>query len=375
MPPRHLTASERFDKLYRELLQQQSHVVRALKIHAKSYLRKKHVVGFGAGRRFGEFVPVFFVDKKVPERILAPKDRLPRWVKVGRKNLRTDVIAVGAPADFTEPVGDPTDNRKSYRVNGNGDWQMGTKIQIFANHGIDVKGSGTSGARVRSIANPGEPPLAISCAHVLKVPGWDVAQADENRKIPKPLNNFVGGVKKVLDGKIDAGSFECAGALQEVLHVGKPKPPQKPLAGMYVQKSGAATGLTYGKILAVGQKKAKVQGKWAEQDGVFLVENSCPQNPRDPSKLPAGVPDGRFAWHGDSGSLILLGKPGNPALFGETSLGLQHEYDIGSAAEKQKIVDEKYGAALGLLIAGSDDTVYGQDIELVLGALKVRLDT
>jgi hypothetical protein len=386
------TASVEFERLWAQLVAREGRVAAALAKRESEFLKKKYVIGYGVGKKNGKLVATFCVSRKVPRSRLLPKDRLPRSIRVGRKSVPTDVIAV---KPSLANIGDPTDNLHSYRVNGKGTWKMGTAINTFnppdwAASLPQLGVSGTSGALVKNPVAPGAQPdptrYLLSCAHVLIIEKMDVVQYEQDReKPPGKLNNFVGAVTKAMDiNVVDAGKAEADGADKEVLNIGVPRGPQTPVTGLLVQKSGRTTGVTYGKISNTGitlKWKDPATAKDQTRTNIFFIENACKQDPAAPGKLKAGVPADRFGWDGDSGSLIMVGKPGEAGKYGDAEV--QKKYDKANDTEQSKIRETWDRAALGLLIGKSEPDaqnpnvaklVLGQDIQLALTNLNVLLD-
>jgi hypothetical protein len=388
-----LTASEQFRRLYQKKVRRERELAKELNRRAHTFFRKKHVVGFGVGSKHGQFAAIFYITRKVANARLAAKDRLPRSVRVGNKRIPTDVVAVGRTTECAgPPIGDSNENRKSYHVELAGDWKMGTQIRSFmpepGGGGGSLLYTGTSGARVIRVDKKGkptgEPPLVLSCAHVLFYNKCEVAQAEKDRD-PQPRppgkdHNYVGDVLEVADmSTADAGVFECSGALREIMHIGEPKEPVTPTVGLYVQKSGRTTGLTWGKIAGTNitkklDKKEAYDGKDHTYTGMFQIENKCIQDPAGPGKLPPGenVPPNLFGWLGDSGSLIVAGKPNAPGEFGDPVQ--QKKYNDADDVEKGKIRQTYERAALGLFCLKDTTHISGQEIALALKALNIKLD-
>lgn len=344
-------------------------MARSLAASSHIYLKLRHVTATAVGRRGADVVAVFYVDERVPQSKLPKRERIPPWILVNRRKIATDVVEAGRPQFWAAAIGDPASNQKSYRNNGAGNWEMGTRIQIFG--GGSSFGSGTSGARVKK---KGTSDLRmLSCSHVLSTAGADVAQWEKNRSSATVLNNHAGQVTQVLDLKdgVDAGIAECAGNQREILGIGLPRGPQPPTVGMFVQKSGASTGLTWGKIETTGgTAEARVAGG-KPMNGIFAIPNKCTQQPAG-AKLEAGVPKNSFGWKGDSGALVVVGKANESEAFGE--FDLQGTYNSASDDEKKKIRDKWMHAALGLLIGGDEKNAYAQEIQLGLDGLAIELD-
>jgi hypothetical protein len=114
---------------------------------------------------------------------------------------------------------------------------------------------------------------------------------------------------------------------------------------------------------------------------LFAIPNECIDDPplsRKKLGMPTKdhkhvkLPENRdkFAASGDSGSLIVVGKPGKHD-YGES--GLQRIYDNASAQQK-RMIDEKYEkATLGLLVAADEKYAYGQRISVAPTALGATL--
>lgn len=247
----------------------------------------------------------------------------------------------------------------------------------------------------------------LTCAHVLLADGNDVAQCANNRVAPcdqkSGLHNFVGGAVDVRPQKdADAGIFEGSGAQRTILHIGEFRAPVEPREDLYVMKDGATTGFTFSKILRVNLelKIDEVLNK-----GLFAIENSCDDNPAlaadkygDPKTNPKAIkPEkakNKFAYQGDSGALIVVGKDPNTSAFAVDGSRFDNEYKQMAATEKTKVLDKYHRAALGLLIATdvavnypetptspkiTSKVAFGQRIQLALdalshGGLKVTLD-
>ena len=275
-------ASKEFARIWSRGAKAEAAIVRELNRRAAYFYAKKNVIGFGTGLKNNQPAAVFFVTRRQSRSKLKPKDRLPRWLLVSKKRVSTDVIAVGR-TKLLAAIGDPTENQKSYHAGGAGQWKMGTEIRVFspckANPATDPKliTIGTSGALVRKSKN--EPPLMMSCAHILLLDDFDVAQAKEDRIPPcvgaANLKNFAGGVRQVADlNDADAGIVECADALPEILHIGKYKPQQDPKVGLRVEKSGRTTGLTWSKIANKNVSlKAPLKGVLAKLFGDEVTYN------------------------------------------------------------------------------------------------------
>ena len=370
-----LNAVKQFRRRHAQLVKTEARIAAALERQKKKILQKKNVIGFGVSQRAGRYVAVFFVTRKVKTGKLLPKDRLPRSITVGGKRFPTDVRTIQRPSTTAgDPIGDPTENRRSYHYNGKGDWKMGVGISIFKPQPPGAPkwvNAGTAGARVVSKKDPNEH-LVLTCGHVVKAAGLEVAQQlDDRDPPPGSLFNFVGQVKQVSAdfGDADAGTIECVGALQEILPIGKPRPLVFPYVGMFVQKSSWTTGLTWSQI---SETNVTCISNLTTYTGLFSAKNYCMQDPSAPGKLKAGVPVDKFSFGGDSGALIVLGKPNQPGVWGDP--GLQRMYDQADAAEKVKIRDEWERAALGLNCLASDDWAYGQIIIRALAAMKVHLE-
>jgi|SRR5580693_26832 hypothetical protein len=388
-----LTASEQFAKNWTRAARRDRTLGRELARRANAFYKKKNVVGFGIGTKMNRECVIFFVTRKEARYKLNPKDRLPRWIAVGKRRVITDVIGVGK-SRLTVSIGDASDNQKSYHAAGTGSWKMGTEIRCFtqcqASPARDPQpvSVGTSGALVKSAASPSDPPLMLSCGHVLLKPAVDVAQAKEDRVPPcqgaANLKNFIGGVKDLAQiATADAGIVECADGLSEIILIGKYKLPQEPLEGLNVQKSGRTTGLTHSKItikecerkLTLPPPLNKLFGvDEVIYKGLFAVDVVCKDSPALPANQtlkPKEAVD-KFSWEGDSGSLIVAGG-GEAHHWGDKDL--DDTYEKADAAGKKTIDDKWQNAALGLQVLQDDKYSYGQRISLALKALSVELYT
>lgn len=344
-------------------------IARALRKLNASLCKKRHFIGYAVGRktRGGRRLPglaaILFVSKKVPDRLLKPKDRLPTHVQVGSITVPTDVVQL-APLEL---VGNPAANQAKVRP-----LQGGVSISICPNRDDDCPGMGTGGALV--VDSQGGHYL-LSAAHVMHPIASDVIQPDSLHgghnhtkkqvgmmggkavyKYSPPRDN-VGGVVAIAPAGIDAAMAEIIQAVATEIGLGAPQAPAAAVVGTPVQKSGARTGITEGEVAAThlnlqnqAQKivcrdmvKMKVPGWKANtpMNGLFLVS------------------PGTFGDAGDSGSLIMAGA--------STKAGTQALKNLGVPQN----------AALGLLIANVPTSVglllVGQDITLGLNALKVTL--
>jgi hypothetical protein len=180
------------------------------------------------------------------------------------------------------------------------------------------------------------------------------------------------------------------GATAEILHMDGPPRPRAAtrVANMTVQKSGGATGLTYSHLWSTNNQiqitSFNNNPGVGQAKGVFFVVNHCP-DVMDPSL------DKRFSSRGDSGALVVVGNPKEPADFGRTDLN--SDYANAAPAKKAQIQAEYFRAAVGLIIGETEIThdhrpkgatwstplkmkvTAVQDIELALDALDVELIT
>ena len=377
MPKSATPGADRFFRKYRAMVRENQLIAAALKKRWPRDSQRAHVAGYGVGLKNDRPAAVFLVRKKVPAAKLAKADVLPAFITVGGRKVPTRVTATGRNTLYATPIGHNEQNIESYHTAGQGDWKMGTQITPYLPHMSTPYPDGTAGARVHTAGKRDEHWL-LSCGHVLQKAGFDIAQAEKNRKdvvkTPADLNHYVGSVSRVAPfSSADAGIVECAGAQVELLNIGKPAAMQFPLPGMWVQKSGRTTGVTYSRITEVSVQSPKTKypdNKLYGLAGCFRVKNSCTWDAN--VKVNPGAPRDLFGWKGDSGSLIVAGKPDSPGVFGVPRL--QDEYDRGSAADRRKIRDKWERAALGLLISGDDTSTYGQEISWAAVSLNILLD-
>ena len=363
-----------FEREARRIRKEQTDLRDALRPRQEEFLAKKHVVGYGIGRVNNKPVVRFFVERKVSQKRLLSKDRLPRWVIIKKRRVPTEVVAVGRVQLLAAtPIGDPAENDRDYRKNGQGTWKMGTKISVRLDLGggnFAVLG-GTSGCLVREKGG-GNGPWMLSCAHVLGLKGSEVAQHTEF-KDPSgtPLNNYVGDVTEIAKERYwDAGLVECSGASNEIINIGAPKAlhDEAVYDGIYVQKSGATTGVTWGQVTEVLAVLRIDRGQPSERtfEDCFAITNRCDQKPILNPQTVSVAALNKFAWKGDSGALVVFGKSDSQGAFGKPGEGLQKRYDRADANEKAKIIDKYDKAALGLLIAASNTAAYGQELQTIL---------
>jgi hypothetical protein len=348
---------------------QEAKIAQALQAMSAALRKKRHFVGYGVGRKTaaGKKLPglaaILLVDKKVQLRSLKAKDRLPVEINVGGTMVATDVVAL-SPAKL---LGNPAANQARVRP-----LQGGVSISVCPKRDDSCPGFGTGGALVKDSSGGY---YLLSAAHVMNVQFESVIQPGSThgghnhkktfagyvggKKVYKyqPARDNVGGVVRIAPAGIDAAAAECIQMLTTQINLGGQQAPAGVVAGLPVQKSGAATGVTSGKvtltqativagagkIISGAMAKAKVPG-WKKNtavNGLFFIS------------------PGTFADHGDSGSLIMAG--------GTTA--------ADKAFLKQNGIT--MNAALGLLIAnvntGTETFVIGQEINLGLNALKVSL--
>jgi len=381
-----------FEREATRIRREQLRLSRALDAREAEFFAKEHVTGFGIGRKNNKPVVRFFVDRKVALSKLSAKNRIPRRLVFGKQTISTDVVAIGStPSLFTTTIGDPTQNDVNYHVDGVGTWDMGTMITVFIPGtlmaGAMPIGSGTSGCLVKQRGGSGGPWM-MSCEHVLFKDQFDVAQHNQDRVpgVGQPLHNFVGGVREISRSiaYADAGLVECEDASNVILNIGAPKEQQTAAIydGIYVQKSGATTGVTWGQVTAALVRHKINNPMFAPSSplssfigrNLFFITNSCTQNPANPGVIAPGALN-KFAAAGDSGSLIVLGKTDSPGTFNTPGEGLQKKYDSSKAADQASIVAKYDKAALGLLIAGNPKMAIGQEIDYALNqAFTVQLD-
>jgi hypothetical protein len=241
--------ADEFTKLWEKATKRDMALYRAVKRqHGTSLYKRKDVVGFGIGRKKTKPIVLVYVKRKISPSKLKLRDRIPRFLKVGKKRIETSVLVTGEFSLATGPVGNPSGNRKSYHSNGNGNWEMGTKITIWpeckkgvttpglAKAVTDILGMnyGTSGARVFHPKTDTSPSFMLTCGHVLIDNTNDVAQCQENRVDPCAappkdcLKNNVGKSVLVADRKkADAGIAECASPFMQrtILNIGEYRAP------------------------------------------------------------------------------------------------------------------------------------------------------
>jgi hypothetical protein len=388
-----LSGNEPFVRLLERLARQERRVAYFLEQTAATWFAKRNVIGFGVGQRFGHPAPYFYVSRKVPWRSLSSSDRIPPEVTIGGRRYRTDVFAASPITLSAAPIGNPTENQRSYRKDGTGTWKMGVSIRVQDRTGAYHGRGGTAGAMVKK-SEPGAQPLLLSCGHVLAYETWDVVQCLKSMELGPPvkLNNHAGQTFRIANpADADAGLAEVHGATPEILHMdGRPRPRAATLvANMTVQKSGGETGLTYSHIWSTNNQFHMSSFNGAplgEAKGIIFVVNHCPA-----ATNPDPLLHNRFSFGGDSGALAVIGNPKDPADFGRTDLN--SEYANAPAAKKAQIQAEYFRAAVGLII-GDNEITYDhrppgaswstpikmnmtavQDIRLALKGLDVELIT
>jgi hypothetical protein len=385
-----------FDKIYRRIIRAQETIIAALRKRRRHWYAIDGVSGYGVGGAYPNLTAAFSLDgDNAAVRTGRAQRRLPKVIRVGKRRVPVEVMTVRNPRLMLADIGDPTENRKDYRVNGSGDWQMGTALQVFPAGG-GTSQVGTAGCLVvqRLKGTGPKAQYVMTVRHLTMASGNDVAQWEKDRDPPPAgkLNNFVSTTGPISGNpKIDAGLIqEPSGADKTILKIGPPKVPQKVAAGMYVKKSGAATGLTYGTVLNVfAEQTFNAYGPGGVVTGQFVlngmmpIRNACDQQPAKTGVLPSGVPNNMFAWQGDSGALVVLGLPVT-GVFGNPEI--DNRLATSQGADRQAIVEKYDGAAVGMLVmltnaavTGPDnkpvtiDVAWVQDIQLALNELKVDL--
>jgi hypothetical protein len=369
-------------RAYREALQREQAIAKALGRMQASLRKKANVVGYGVGHKkkgrktLPELAAVFFVTRKIPVGKLLPADRLPASIRVGSKRVRTDVV--GFPRfEFTA---DPAANRKRYR----NPIQMGAQIGICHEKVDDEFKWGTAGAVVYSIANPSEK-LMLSAGHVLHLDRLDVIQPStatehaHNRtfqSMPDRKDN-VGTTRQIAAGAIDAGLAEIDGSTPEIVGIGAPGTPEGPVLDLPVQKSGAKTGVTTGTISHdnVVVFKNLAEWMWLNAPEIFYGAPPVPgkalgskQNAKMKGLFIVTPKD--FGDKGDSGSLIIVGP--KKAIEDYVDKKWKKLSDSTRDALKATLSQRAVGLLIGV---GAQQGAVGQQIQLALDALKVRLVT
>lgn len=386
-----------FAAKYAALVQEEQQLMNALDAQRARWLSMKNVVGYGVGlpRRGAkyrhELAAVFVVERKQPASTLDPKHRIPRTLNVHGMTVPTDVEEAGT-FGIQARLGDPTANQQRHRPA-----KMGTSVKICGPGADDNQFVGTLGARVTEAS--GATKYLLSAGHVFLMSGDDVVQPEtghNRRPIDANERDRVATVVKVsLPAQgVDAGIAEVGQSSAEILHIGVPSTPQRPVAGLFVQKSGRSTGLTTSVVVL---SHFAGGGIFATMRGLFAVQNECqasPPLPNPPAPAHPVTPPAerdRFSLPGDSGSLIVAGHPDRPREFGVRI----DELVTGSAEEDAK-VRAMQRAALGLLVGSAEGQApppstpgghgppsppttvrytLGQRIEHALDAMKVTLDT
>jgi hypothetical protein len=325
---------------------------------------------------------------------------------IGRKRVPTDVVVASALILFQPPAPNAANTQRL-----RGPIKMGLDIGVCHPDEKHCYQRGTAGAVVQTW--PDEKKYLLSAGHVMDKSGNDIIQPStgENHDppqigvAPNPRDN-IGTVVKVLGtaappaaaialgfagpllmSGIDAGFAECNFASPEIVSLGFPNDPISPIVSLTVQKSGATTGLTDGKIIytnataynSFAQKSLFPPKAIPTSKGLFFIEST---------------PGGPFSMPGDSGSLIVAGSSNNSDDFGEAwSLKLQKAMALDAkngTNTAQYLKDKVTRAALGLLLGGNEIVVeeppdsgkfvmksvtWGQEIRLPLNAFSADLIT
>jgi hypothetical protein len=289
MPPLDLAlAAKQLEEAIEHAFQKQQAVALALQAELGRLKNLEDVVDLGIGfekhegRSTGRIGPVVFVGGKASSPRSAARHRIPEFLSVGRKRYRIDVIEIAAfhPACNT---GIPDDQHKTF-----GSVPPGVAICAINQSGqIPPSGEGSSGA-ILQIVDPHvqRARYLLTCRHVVDQP---------NNWAQPWVASPVRGAWIVNSRAFDASVLEMTGYSLEICCLGvEQKSPIKPLLGMKVMKSGAATGITGSQV------------SFVSPDLTVYIDNE----PGVPNAGPGQVFN--FIAEGDSGSVAWLGTPKDP---------------------------------------------------------------
>jgi hypothetical protein len=356
-------------RVAKKLAKEQRAIAKALGKIKGRLARNPHFAGFGVAfrkkgkKRPAHLVAVLFVTKKLPISKQKKAQRLPTVIKVGHNLVPTDVRKVPK----FRPMGNPTLNRKRLRP-----VEMGAIIQPFAHmQDTNIYGAGTAGALVHDLTGSH---YLLSAAHVLVQRGLDVVQPSRtygghNGTPPPPgqppdPKDRIGSVRKIASNGIDGGYAEVTASVTTVINIGKPTGSFFPLLNLPVQKSGATTGVTLGRIdVSNIQFFDQVLHVWYAQ--VPQIFTGVPKNLISMPGLFTIFPN-NFLMPGDSGSLVMAGPPPALEIYARDHLN-------STQTEAVKFANGLDRMAIGLGI-GRGQSGIGQEIDLITSELAVSLD-
>ncbi len=371
-----MTAADNARRAIRRAQRQEQAIAEVLARLERRLRRTANVVGYAVGLKGARLAAVVYVTHKVPLAQLKPADRLPDHIEVSSRRVPTVV----KPFPRLDLAADPAANRKPSR----NPIVMGCQIGICHKELDDEYAWGTAGAVVYDAANPQQKYL-LGAGHVMRLHSNDVIQPstategahNRTRKSFPDRKANIGSVIRIAPGGVDAGIAEIDFATPDIIGLTAPGPPEGPMVGLPVQKSGATTGVTAGRI---GEKNAVVFKQLAEWmwDHVFEIFVGSPHTPgfRIPRRRDASlrglfvITPTDFADKGDSGALIIVGP--QKEIDDYVDSRFRRVYPSTRDALKHTLKSRAVGLLIGVRYP---DGAVGQEITLALDALKVRLVT
>jgi hypothetical protein len=373
----------RRDSGYERQLAAERRIGEALRTLEPSLRRKPHFVGFGVGRKFTAGVEVdglaavLYVSRKVAAGKLRARDRLPRTVRVAKTSVPTDVVEISFELAQGTVLGSGSANSAQVKIRP---VKMGLAIAVCDPPPPQAdpnraKRIGTAGAVVKDGTGTR---CVLSAGHLFEIKRNVVIQPTGGMTMHGPplpgqaapnswldQHETIGGVIKSGYPNPDAGIAECSDSVTEINLIGSPAGPQTPVVDMGVEKSGATTGLTLGRIIATG---VTLHGG--------LTSNAFEVLP---------LWGDHFADHGDSGALVVV----DPYNYGQTLNGDLDDAIRKKGAQGARAFTAKWNrAAVGLLVQMGNRLVnvpghpgLGRgvttglclDIDVVLAAMKATL--
>lgn len=339
-----------------ELADQQAIVA---SLEAMGLLSLPGVAGVGVGYqsssrgRSGTVGPVVWIHTGRPGRQQVPRG-IPRLLRAGRRNLRVEVRGLGPVLPLCQ-TGIADDQNDAYPL----PTPPGVAICGLDAQGQSPPGSlGTGGIVVKDNANPNQQYL-LTAKHVAKK-NMKWAQP-WNQKPPEPNPTpWKRGTCAKDSGTLDASLLTGDAALSPTVHcIGGPKAFNAAAVGvgMRVMKSGAATGVTCGKIVFVGPLNMQnaLANLYSQACKMVVIDN----DPIMPAAQPGLVTN--YTYHGDSGSASLVGTPSDPRdpTVDTTIIGDPYETQIATVPQAQRaavragISAGLRGCAVGLNVACS----------------------